>query len=135
MKPALPQWNPEDGRDGWTLPFGRDDRVRVEVQTLPEASGSAGFIGSRSERRYRWRYRVENRHTQPVQLELVEAPPESTHEDIRVEARHEPAIAPWLPEQPGVLAWRRELAPGASAGFEADYLVSWPKDARIRGLR
>jgi uncharacterized protein (TIGR02231 family) len=132
---TLPQWNPGEGREGWTLPFGRDERVRVEVQQLPEASGSAGFIGSRSERRYRWRYRVENRHAQPVQLELVEAPPVSTHEDIRVEARHEPPAAAWQADQPGVLAWRRELAPGSTASFEADYLVSWPKDARIRGLR
>lgn len=38
-------------------------------------------------------------------------------------------------QQPGIVAWQFELAPGQNQRLAADHLIIFPKDARIGGLR
>ncbi|CAD5372516.1 conserved exported hypothetical protein [Rubrivivax sp. A210] len=123
-------------RERLTLPFGRDEQVRVQVDPAQSKSAETGFIGTRSERRITRGYTVENRRRSPVQLEVLEATPVSTDEKITVARQFspEPQAGDWQ-EQPGIKAWRQTLAPGQKQRFTADYLISHPKDMPISESR
>ncbi|MEO3693576.1 DUF4139 domain-containing protein [Roseateles paludis] len=129
--------NMADGEERMEIPFGRDERVRVQV--LPEQRNAAntGFIGSRAERRYGRAYVIENRHTAgSLRLQLVEVAPTAQHEDIKVQATFNPAptTQAWR-KRAGLVLWEQPLAAGQSLRFSADYLVNVPKDAPVTGLR
>jgi len=129
------EWRPASD-EGFLLPFGRDDRVRISVERPAEMTASSGFIGGRAERRLRSLYSVLNQHATPVQLEILEAQPVSSHEEIRVQSSFvpRPTVEGWN-KQPGVVAWLLPLAAGATLMLSADYTISWPKDVRNNGLR
>ena len=115
-----------------TLPFGRDERVRVQVVPAQQHNGSAGFLGGRSEQQISRSYVVESRHTRPMLLEVLEAGPVSTNEQITVTRQFQPAVQPgaWQ-DQPGIVAWAMTLDPGASARFSAEYRISHPKELSV----
>lgn len=123
-------------RDRVTLPFGRDEQVRVQVVPSQQKSGSSGFIGARTERRVSHAYVVENRRRSAIQLEVLEASPVSSDEQITVTRQFEPAVLPgnWQ-EQPGIVVWATSLAPGQTARFSAEYLISHPKDLAVTDRR
>jgi uncharacterized protein (TIGR02231 family) len=123
-------------RDRVTLPFGRDEQVRVQVVPNQQTQASAGFIGARSERRISYAYVVENRRRSAIELEVLEASPVSADEQITVTRQFEPAVLPgnWQ-EQPGIVVWATTLAPGQSARFSAEYVISQPKDLRVSDRR
>lgn len=116
--------------------FGRDPLVAVKLDPEQRNAANAGFIGSRAEQKFGRVYRVENQHKRAFTVQLLESAPVARHEDIKVEAKFEPKPVDeaWR-KQPGVIAWEAVLAPGASQRFAADYLISYPKEARIGGLR
>ncbi|MDT8999555.1 DUF4139 domain-containing protein [Paucibacter sp. APW11] len=116
--------------------FGRDELVRVQIEPEQRNAGSTGFIASRSERRISHGYLVENLHSTAITLQLLEAAPAPRHEDIRVQTQFKPAVSEqdWH-KLPGMVLWRQDLTPGQSQRFSAEYLISYPKDARIGGLR
>ncbi len=119
------------GRDG--LAFGRDELVNVRVERPEQQEGTGGFIGSRNQRIDSRRYVVENRHTNAITLQLLDAAPVSEHEDVRVESRYEPApqTQDWQ-QRKGNIAWEQSLAAGGTQAFSATHTISWPKDARLR---
>jgi uncharacterized protein (TIGR02231 family) len=119
-----------------SLPFGRDDRLRVRVEPEKREGADAGFIGARREQQITRQWQVENLGKRPLTLQVLEAAPVSQHEDIRVETRFTPPVtqADWR-EQPGIQLWELPLAPGATQPFQAAYKISVPKDARVTGLR
>ncbi|MEO6280931.1 DUF4139 domain-containing protein [Roseateles sp.] len=122
--------------DRLELPFGRDDAVRVQIEPEQRNAANTGFIGARAEHRYARAWVVENKHTAPVTLQLIEAAPVSQHEDIKVQAQFSPAptTQAWR-KQPGLVLWELPLAAGASQRFTADYVISAPKEAQVTGLR
>lgn len=124
-------WRSQDGANQakLTLPFGRDDQVRVRNLPVTTASASSGFIGQRSERRTGRLFEVENRHRTPVEIEVLDSSPVPTDEQITVvrEFDPQPQTTQWN-EQPGIVAWRQRLTPGQTARFSASYRLSYPKD-------
>jgi uncharacterized protein (TIGR02231 family) len=128
-------WAPADQAQ-FSLPFGTDDLVQVEVEGQKQFTASTGVFGGRREQQRAVTYVVRNRHRTPVQLQVLEASPQAGSDAIKVSARFTPAPSTqrWQ-ERPGVVAWERTLAPEQSARFSADYTVSYPKDAQISGLR
>jgi uncharacterized protein (TIGR02231 family) len=123
-------------RDRITLPFGRDEQVRVQVVPGQAKTGSTGFIATRTERRISQAYVVENRRRSPIDLEVLEASPMPSDEQITVTRQFEPAVLPgFWQEQPGIVVWQQKLAPGQSARFSAEYVISSPKDLPIRDIR
>ena len=119
-----------------SLPFGRDELVRVQVVPSQQTRGSTGFIGTRSERRISHAYVVENRRRSAIALEVLEASPVSSDEQIIVTRQFEPAVRPgFWQEQPGIVVWAQTLAPGQTARFGADYLISHPKDLPVSDRR
>lgn len=117
------------------LYFGRDDMVRVLREPELRDAANTGFIGNRNEKKYHRAYVVENLHTTPIQLQVLEASPVASHEDIKVQSQFmpQPDELVWH-KQPGIVAWQPTLAAGKSVRLTADYTITYPKDAVIIGL-
>lgn len=126
------RWTPPQDAQA-SLSFGVDERVRVTVEPERDNQGSGGFIGSRAERSVQRAYVVENRHSTPITLQVLEAAPVSVDEQVRVETRFtpQPAEREWM-RQPGVALWRQDLPAGQSARFAAEHTIGYPKDARLQ---
>ncbi len=129
------------GNGQWTAPsdallslsFGRDELVRVQVDPERDNQGTGGFVGSRAERRVQRTYLVENRHRSPVSLQVLEAAPVSVDEQVRVVSLFEPKPAELeFNKRQGLAMWAAELEAGKTATFTADYVISYPKDARLQ---
>jgi uncharacterized protein (TIGR02231 family) len=123
-------------RSTLSLGFGIDEQVRVQVAPEQRNAGSAGFIGSRSERSLSHVYTVQNLHKRAVTLQLIEPTPVAQHEDLKVTRRLDPAPTQsnWQ-DMPGVALWQLPLAAGQSVTLRADYQLSAPKDAVVDGWR
>lgn len=130
------QWNPASEDQKVTLPFGRDDLVTVEVETPKTFQRSVGLLDNRNERQLGAVYTVRNRHRDAIDAQILEATPVSQSDDIKVRSTFspEPTQRDWE-RRPGVIAWEQSIPAGESARFSADYLITYPKDARITGLR
>lgn len=124
-------WRPGE-REQVALSFGRDEQVRVQNLPVTPQTASAGFIGTRTERRVGRLYEIENRRRTPVTLEVLEATPVSTDERITVTRQFAPAPQPgdWQ-DQPGIVAWTQTLAPGQKARFSAEYVIGHAKDLPV----
>lgn len=118
------------------LYFGRDELLRVTMEPEQRNAGNTGFIGARAEQKIGRVYRIENLHQRRFAVQLLDAAPVARHEDIKVQAQFDPkpGTEAWR-KQPGVVAWDFTLEPGATQKISADYLISYPKDARISGMR
>jgi hypothetical protein len=119
-------------RETLALSFGRDEQVRVQNLPVTQQTASAGFIGTRTERRVGRLVEVENRRRTPVTLEVLESTPVSTDEKITVTRQFTPAPQPgdWQ-DQPGIVAWTQTLAPGQKARFSAEYLIGHAKELQV----
>lgn len=118
------------------LAFGRDDQITVRAEPVQEQRGSAGLTGSRTERTVQSRYRVDNRHTGAIELQVLHAAPISRDETIEVSSRYTPEPASLaFAGQPGTVLWQHSLAGGASATLAAEHVLRYPKDAPLRERR
>lgn len=116
--------------------FGRDELLRVTMEPEQRNAGNSGFIGARAEQKISRVYRIENLHQRRVAVQVLDAAPVARHEDIKVQTQFDPKPTneAWR-KQPGLMAWDFTLAPGATQKISADYLISYPKEARISGMR
>ena len=66
-------------------------------------------------------------------MQVIEAAPLSVDEQVRVAVQFvpQPAELTWN-KQPGVAMWTLDVAAGTSARVAADYVISYPKEARLR---
>ncbi len=123
-------------QDKLDLFFGRDEMIRVTAEAEARNAGNTGFIGTRIEQKIGHVYKIENLHQRRFAVQVLETSPVPRHEDIKVSSTFDPkpTIEAWR-KQPGVIAWEFSLEPGASQKISAEYLISYPKDARISGMR
>ncbi|MFN7572578.1 MAG: DUF4139 domain-containing protein [Betaproteobacteria bacterium] len=124
------------GQERIDLFFGRDELIRVSADPERRDADNAGFVGTRAEQKIGRVYRIENLHRRRFAVQVIEASPVARHEDIKVSTRFDPQPGDenWR-RQPGVVAWSFALEPGQAQKIEAEYLIGYPKDARIGGLR
>ena len=116
-----------------SLSFGRDELVTVRAEPVQDLTGSTGFTGSRTERKTRRAYSVENRHKTGITLQVPHAAPVSRNEKIEVESRYQPqpTDTAWN-RTPGTVAWQQPLAAGATAQFSAEHTIRYPKDVELQ---
>lgn len=115
------------------LSFGRDELVTVRAEAVQDLTGSTGFTGSRTERKTRRAYSVDNRHKTAITLQVLHAAPVSRNEKIEVESRYQPQPADLAWDRsPGTVAWQQSLAAGATAQFSAEHTIRYPKDIQLQ---
>ena len=114
------------------LSFGPDEQVSVKAEAAQDRSGTAGFMGSKGERKTRRAFSVQNRRKTPIELQVIDAAPVSKNERITVQSAYtpKPADTAFL-KPPGLILWQQSLAAGATASFSAEHTIQWPKDAQI----
>jgi len=128
-------WNPQ-ASDRLALSFGRDDLLRVSIDAVKADSGESGIFEKRRRRRIADVITLKSAHSTAVDIVLVEPGPVSTAEEVTVQSTFDPkpTIEAWKQKR-GVVAWERSLRPGESARFGVSYLIEYPREGTVQGLR
>ncbi len=115
------------------LPFGVDDRVTVDVITVPSEDGDTGIFNRREVTEHKKKFVVTNNHDKAYTFEVFDARPNSMNEDLKIEpvrGTTKPTIMD-ADGQPGIVIWRKELAPGETWEINHWYRTSFPTDKRL----
>ncbi len=114
------------------LSFGRDEQVLVRKLPTDQATGSGGFISSKTERKVVHRYAITNRHSDAIQLQVLEAAPVARNDKITIKSQYspEPRSQRWN-DQAGMVEWQQALTAGATAEFSAQHDIRYPQDAQV----
>jgi uncharacterized protein (TIGR02231 family) len=122
--------------DEVTLPFGRDERVKVQRQLLEKKRHEQGIFTKEERYDYRYRFLLENNSGSTVELTLLDQVPASQHEDIKVEILGEtsPRAVPDPKDAPGVQRWVLSLAPGEKRELRLSFSVAYPRGRTVWGL-
>ena len=128
-------WDPQ-ASERFQLAFGRDSLVRVAVEHRNEKSGQAGFLSHDNQKRIADTYAVTSFHRQPIDVVVLEATPVSQSDKVTVKValRPEPAVKEWEHRR-GLVAWEKTLKPNETARFDVDYVIDYPAEGLVQGLR
>lgn len=118
------------------LSFGRDEKVVVRRLPAQSNTGSSGWTSSKTERTVVRSYAVENRHDQPIALQVLDTAPVSGNEQIKVQSQYapQPTSTRWN-AQNGMIAWEQNLAARSTAQFQATHEIRFPENLPISGLQ
>ena len=127
------RWPDLQPRTALKLPFGATDRVKIEAITLPSEDGGSGIFRKRVNQEERLQFRITNNNSVPVTMEVFDRIPNSQHEDLKVEqlSGSTNPTARDVDEQPGVIMWRKTLAPGEVWAINNLYKISYPEGKRL----
>ena len=117
------------------LPFGVDERVRVERRLLNRKRSESGVFDKSTRIHYRYLIKVTNTYSsKAVSVKLHERLPVSQNEKIKVELGEKTTKGYEKDrEKPGVLTWELELPKGKSREITLEYIIEHPKDWAIYG--
>ena len=118
------------------LSFGRDEKVVVRRLPAQSNTGSSGWASSKTERTVVRSYAVENRHDQPIALQVLDTAPISGTEQIKVQSQYEPppTSTRWT-AQNGMISWEQNLAARSTAQFQATHEIRFPENLPVSGLQ
>jgi uncharacterized protein (TIGR02231 family) len=127
-------WNTQ-GTENLTLPFGRDELVRVSVDRSNQQASSKGLLSQREEHVVADVYTISSFHKKPVELLVLESSPVSTSDEVKVQSTFapQPGITQWQQRQ-GIVGWEKTLAPNESTKITVRYAITYPKEGTVNGL-
>ncbi|HET6372464.1 MAG TPA: DUF4139 domain-containing protein [Candidatus Polarisedimenticolia bacterium] len=118
-----------------TLPFGADNRIRVERTPLPQARSHEGFIGRDRQITYAFHTTVENLRDRAAGVIVQDRIPVSEDERITVErGRQSTPGAVDVADRPGIIEWKLDLKPGEKRELTLTYSVRFPNALSVPGL-
>lgn len=113
---------------GFTLPLGIDDAIRVE-RNVSQSAAQTGFISKKEVTSYLVTIELVNPRAKAVKARVVDQVPLPDGQDVEVKlektdpgAKHDTAE--------GFVTWDVELAPGEKKVLRMTYVMSRPKDSR-----
>ena len=118
-----------------TLPFGIDNRIKVERVPLPQSRSREGFVGKDRQIAYAFKTTVENLRDKPVEVVVEDRIPVS--EDERIQVERGKGTTPGfveLEDRPGIMEWKLALQPKEKRELVLEYSVRHPKDLTVPGL-
>ena len=118
-----------------TVPFGRDNRVKIDRLRQPQDRSLEGISGKTRQIVYEYKTKIENLRDREVTLTLEDRVPVSEDERIVVEIGKTttPDRTP-SKTRPGVVLWKLTLAPHEKREVVLAYTVRFPKDLFVPGL-
>ena len=118
-----------------TVPFGRDNRVKIDRVRQPQDRSLEGLTGKTKQIAYEFKTSVENLRDQPVTMILEDRVPVSEDERIVVEmGKATTPESSASKTRPGVILWKLTLAPREKKDVVLAYTVRHPKDLLVPGL-
>ena len=123
-------------KEGFSISFGRDDLVRVSNNPVKEDAATVGLFNKNNERHSAAVFTVTSAHQGPIDIEVIESTPVATSDQIKIKATFDPkpTSEAW-DQRRGVIAWERSLKPKENANFSVDYVIGFPKEGSVHGLR
>lgn len=122
----------------FTLSLGIDERVKAERKELSrkeDVSTFPGFHGKIKSIDFKIRTIVENFHSNPVKVMLVDQLPVPQHDEIKIkDVELSPSPGKQLDDKPGVREWVFTLKPREKKEFDMRFEVSHPVDFIVEGL-
>lgn len=115
-----------------SLPFGQDERIRVERLAEQEEDDSGGTF-RRAAENVRQRYVLTSFHDQPVDIEILGMLPVSQSDDVEVEIDRDAteADADNIDGKRGSLMWQRRLQPTESVEIRHFYSIRYPEGEQL----
>lgn len=128
-------WRPEN-TDKFVFSFGRDDLVQISLKPVKGQSGTTGVFDKRNEKRFSDLITLTSNHKKPVDILVLESSPVSLSDEVKVKSQFSPSPSSenWQDVR-GVVAWEKTLAPRESLKINVDYVVEYPKQGYVSGLR
>ena len=126
----LPTALPEDEI---ILPMGQDRRVEFTVRNQGGKKGESGFIGRRKQELIANLFEITNRRGDATVVEVFDRYPTAVNEDIEVSipAAATPPTQKDFDDKPGVVLWRKSLAPAEQWRISHQYELSYPADKSL----
>ena len=118
------------------LPFGIDERIRVDVRQEPEHSGKTGVFARQNIRDERLRFEVTNYHSFPIKVELLDRRPVPLSKDVHVEVDRggtTPTQSDYE-QKPGLMLWAFDAEPRKMATVLHSFSVRYPNDKALAGF-
>jgi uncharacterized protein (TIGR02231 family) len=118
-----------------TLPFGRDNRIKIARVEQPEVRSFEGLTNRTSQVAHQSKTTVENLRDRAVTVVVEDRVPVSEDERIVVEMG-KGTTADHIPSKtrPGVVSWKLTLAPHEKKDVVLAYTVRYPKEMLVAGL-
>ncbi|MCI5105878.1 MAG: mucoidy inhibitor MuiA family protein, partial [Pseudomonadales bacterium] len=115
-----------------SLPFGQDERIRVERLAEQEEDDSGGTF-RRAAENVRQRYVLTSFHDQPVDIEILGMLPVSQSDDVEVEIDRDAteADADNIDGKRGSLMWQRRLQPTGTVEIRHFYSIRYPEGEQL----
>ncbi|MEI7429214.1 MAG: DUF4139 domain-containing protein [Betaproteobacteria bacterium] len=128
------RWQP-DAVERFSFGFGQDDLLRVNVERKNQFAGSGGFAGQKNQRKVADTYVIDNLHKNAIEVLVLESAPVSQSEEIEVERllQPPPTEVDWK-GRPGVVGWKKQLAPNETWKINVGYTITYPKEGSVSGL-
>jgi uncharacterized protein (TIGR02231 family) len=131
---GLPLLRPGEDQD---LAFGVDDQVSVKRKVLKDERSEAGVINRDSVIEKHFITEIQNLHTMPVDVSVLETIPASQDKQIRVEILPEQTTSGYKDDVrhiKGLLEWSLPMTSKEKKDVKLGWKVSWPKDKNLSGL-
>ena len=116
--------------------FGIDDKVNVDYWLEDGGQSTEGVFTSSNRIERKYRIEIDNYHTQPIEITVLDQLPVPQDERIEVEmlsGTTKPTKTNWEDRQ-GVLAWSYTYEPGKQKALEFGYAVTYPQDMAVPAL-
>jgi uncharacterized protein (TIGR02231 family) len=117
-----------------TLSFGVDDRVKVKRELIKTFTSRTGLLGNRTRVDFVYRTTVENYHTTPDSMTLVEQIPVSQNKDISVNLVKLDPKSNEDNKDLGTYTFKLLLQPQQKMAISLSYYVEYPTGKTVSGL-
>lgn len=127
------EWPTLRDSDTLELPFGASDRIDIELVTLPSNDGDSGIFNKKVRQEEKKQFRITNKNSTSVMMEVFDRLPNSMNEDLEIETIRG-TTAPTeidIDDQPGVVMWRKTIAPGETWVINHWYRITYPEGLQL----
>lgn len=122
--------------DRMALPFGADDKVRIDYRLETGGRSTDGIFNKRRRMERHYRIEVTSRHSVSIPITVIDQIP--VPQDERIEVVLLDDSTPPTRRDPdgrrGVLEWTSTFGPGENKVIQLSYAVSAPQDLYVSGF-